>query len=124
MINPRRGYEEIDFEFGGNTEVYKSCSLQWQNSYYVFGGFYERRHVSIVNGNQLERKGTLDFDFSYGGCTVLPKDQSILLCFDWDETKLCRQSYDPLGSFIRIITSSFHHSQIRIASVDGENKFI
>ena len=53
---------------------------------YVFGGDYfgEKRQVSMVNGNRLERKGSLDFDFHYGGCTVL-NQLTIVLCFNYHE---------------------------------------
>ena len=69
-INLSGGYEQLDFDFGYGTDVEKSCSLQWQNQYYVFGGHNEKRQVSMVNGNRLERKATLDFNLNAGGCTA------------------------------------------------------
>ena len=119
-INPRGGYKQLDFEFGNKTEVWFSCSLQWQNNYYVFGGETERRQVSVVNGNRLERKGTLDFDFNGGGCTVL-NQLTVVLCFDWDAFKTCRQSKNPLGSFTKLPNSNYDHYPTRIASFDGKN---
>ena len=105
-----------------NTAVYYSCSLQWQNSYYVFGGLNERRQVSMVNGNQLERKATLDFDFVEGACTVL-NQITIVLCFPdtYDESKVCRQSNNPLGSFTKLPNSNYDHQWTRVASFDGKN---
>ena len=123
MINPLGGYDQLtNFEFGKGTEVQRSCSLQWQNQYYVFGGSNERGQVSIVNGYRLERKATLDFDFTWGGCTVL-NQTIIVLCFDMDEAKTCRQSNNPLGSFTTLPNSTYDHRFIRIASFDG-NKTI
>ena len=119
-INSRGGYEQLDFEFGNDTEVYASCSLQWQNDYYVFGGRSEERQVSMVNGNRLERKATLNFDFETGGCTVL-NQRTIVLCFDLDKSNLCRQSNNPLGSFTKLPNSKYDHVLIRIASFDGKN---
>ena len=132
-INPRGGYEpelenfknfityeQLGFEFDVDTEVYLSCSLQWQNHYYVFGGKSEKRQVSMVNGNRLERKATLDFDFERGGCTVL-NQITIVLCFSWNEYDVCRQSNNPLGSFTKLPNSNYDHWRTRIASFDGKN---
>ena len=122
LINPRGGYEQLDFEFGDGTEVYKSCSLQWQNYYYVFGGNSERRQVSMVNGNRLELKATLDFNYEAGGCTVL-NQITIVLCFsNYYETDVCRKSNNPLGSFTKLPNSNYKHEYIHIASFDGKKK--
>ena len=119
-IDPLGGYEVVNFEFGKDTEVFRSCSLQWQNQYYVFGGYNKKRQVSMVNGNRLEQKATLDFEFKEGTCSIL--NQNILvLCFDWDEAKMCRQSNNPLGSFKKLPSSNYDHRRIRIASFGGEN---
>ena len=77
----------------------------------------------MVSGNRLERKATLDFDFDYGGCTVL-NQKTIILCFDWDETKLCRKSNNPIGSFSKLPNSNYGHLWTRIASFDGKNKIV
>ena len=74
----------------------------------------------MVNGNRLERKATLDFDFKYGGCTVL-NQITIVLCFDLDEDDVCRQSNNPLGSFTKLPNSNYDHQGTRIASFDGKN---
>ena len=74
----------------------------------------------MVNGNRLERKATLDFDFVEGACTVL-NQITIVLCFDWIETKVCRQSNNPLGSFTKLPNSNYDHHGTRIASFDGKN---
>ena len=119
-INPRGGYDKLDFQFGKTTEVYKSCSLQWHNHYYIFGGYNERRQVSMVNGNRLQRKATLDFNFEDGACTVL-NQQTIILCFDFDETKVCRKSNNPLGTFTKLPNSNHEHHSTRTASIDGKD---
>ena len=119
-INPRVGYEQLDFQFDNNTEVYGSCSLQWHNHFYVFGGSNTPRQVSMVNGNRLERKATLAFHFREGACTIL--NQIIVLCFEMNETKFCRKSNNPRGSFIRLPNSNYDHKSTRIASFDGKNK--
>ena len=122
-IDPRGGYSLLNFEFGKETEVDLSCSIQWQNYLYVFGGFTKRRQVSMVNGSRLEQKATLDFNFHDGGCTVL-NQSAIVLCFDRFDTKVCHQSNNPLGSFTKLPKSNYHHRFTRIASFDGKNQFI
>ena len=124
-INLLGGYRKLDFEFGENTEVYFSCSLEWKNQHYVFGGSNDKqgRQISMVNHNRLERKGSLDFDFNIGGCSVL-NQQTILLCFDDSERDLCRQSNNPLGSFTKLPNSHYDHCHIRIAAFDGENTIL
>ena len=121
-INPRGGYQKVDFEFGKETEVFQSCSLQWQNRYYVFGGFHKQRQVSLVSGNRLERKGSLDFDFKFGGCTVL-NQITIVLCFSdvMGQFDVCRQSNNPLGSFNKLPNSNYEHFGTTIASFDGKS---
>ena len=123
MIDSHGGYEQLDFEFGDGTEAYGSCSLQWHNHFYVFGGDKESRQVSMVNGNKLERKATLDFNFHKGACTAL-NQITIVLCFDYYERKVCRQSNNPYGSFITLPNSNYQHYYIRIASFDGEKTLL
>ena len=124
LINTRDGYKdhkELDFEFGLNTEASYSCSLLWHNHYYVFGGKNEKRQVSMVRGNRLERKTTLDFNFNDGACTIFYQ-QIIVLCFDVDEGKVCRKSNNPLELFTKLPKSAkYHHRHTRIASFDGKN---
>ena len=120
-INTRGGYRNLslDFEFGNDAEVSSSCSLQWKNQVYVFGGYNHERQVSMVNGLRLERKGTLDFTFDSGGCTVL-NEQTIILCFEFKENKVCRQSNSPLGVYTKLPNSNLHHWVTRVASFDGK----
>ena len=120
-IIPGGGYKSIDFEFGKGTEIHYSCSVQWHNHHYVFGGYTNRRQVSMVNGKRLERKQTLDFNFWAAGCTVL-NQRTIVLCFaTTGESNLCRQSNNPLGSFTKLPNSNTYHHRARIASFDGKN---
>ena len=75
------GYKQLVFKFGQDTDAWYSCSLEWQNNHYVFGGGNDKRQVSMVNGNRLDRKGTLNIYFYRGACTVL-NQITIVLCFD------------------------------------------
>ena len=78
------------------------------------------QQVLMVNGNGLERKATLDFDFYYGGGTVLNK-VTIVLCFSYWETKVCRQSNSPFGNFTKLPNSNYEHKATKIASFDGKS---
>ena len=84
----------------------------------------QSRQVSIVNGNRLELKGTLDFDFGYSGCTVMNKT-TVVLCFGGlNEFDLCRQSNNPLGPFKNMPKSYHDHYGTRVASFDGKSKYL
>ena len=124
-INLHGGYQKLDSYYGNDTEVRKACSLQWYNHFYIFGGVEEKRQVSMVNGNRLERKGDLDFDFNDGRCTVL-NQRTIVLCFPLNDgtaggADVCRQSNLPLGSFTDLPNSNYKHRETSIASYDGKN---
>ena len=108
----------MNFNFAKDTEVSRSCSAQWKNVYYVFGGKKEKRQVSSVIGNRLERKATLKFEFSRGGCTAV-NEQTIVLCFHDAQPDICWQSNNPLGTFIKLPKSIDRHWGTRIASVNG-----
>ena len=119
-INTQGGYQKLNFDFDEKTEVYDSCSVQWYNHFYIFGGNNYNRQVSRVNGNRLERKGDLSFNFYSGGCTVL-NQQTVVLCFGTYNVAedVCRQSNNPIGPFTKLNKSNFAHHETRIASFDG-----
>ena len=119
-IVPSGGYKPINFTLDDGTEVSYSCSVQWHNHLYVFGGYVKIRQVSMVNGKRLERKKDLGFNFYDGGCAVL-NQRTIVLCFGGqDESNVCRQSNNPVGSFTKLPSSNHLHLNTRIASFDGE----
>ena len=103
-----------------DTQVSGSCSVKWKNQFYVFGGLDRKQQVSMVTGNRLQRKTTLEFYFQFGSCTVL-NQITIVLCFDKYGTKVCRQLNNPLGSYTKLPNSNFKHKYARIASFDGEH---
>ena len=37
-INYSGDYREASFRYGSNTEIYYSCSVEYKNEFYVFGG--------------------------------------------------------------------------------------
>ena len=122
LINIRGGFDHLDFEFGSQTEIFYSCSVQWKNQYYVFGGWHEKRQVSVLNGNRLERKATLGFNYDNGACAVI-SEKTVVLCSGY-VFWLCRKSENPLGSFTYLPKGNYNHFWTSIASIDGKNTSI
>ena len=59
------------FEYGNNTEVYKSCSLMGKNDMYIFGGDDHESQISKVDSCKVSRIGDLPFSQVYGGCVSI-----------------------------------------------------
>ena len=114
------GKEERNFFFvlGNGTEVYRSCSLTWQNRHFVFGGNNEKTQISMVDDCTLKLVGQLAFHHWSGGCANVD-NRLIYLCFNSDNSddyKKCRYSTSPLGEFEQISDSNHKHSYTRIAA--------
>ena len=73
--------------------------------------------VAKVDQCQLKMVSHLAFDFAYGTCVSTTDKESIYLCFDLNNDKLCRHSSTgPSGVFQKLKTSSFKHQATRIAT--------
>ena len=108
------------FSYDEKTEIYGSCSLTWQNNFYVFGGETNIRQISKVIDKKLTKIGSLDFDHRYGACSVMGMDE-LYLCFNYanrNESSLCRTSENPLGEFYEIVESNYEHRLIKTAASD------
>ena len=116
------GGTDFKFEFGTDTQVYRSCSINWKGDLYVFGGATEKRQVSLVEGCQLTRVGTLWFNLERGACTNV-NNEEIFLCFDYDNDKKCWKSSNPEGPFSSIADSLKNHKLTRIANDKGKLTF-
>ena len=99
-----------------------TCSVQWKNQFYFFGGWFNKRQVSMLSENRLERKTTLGFNYDNGACTVL-NGQTIVLCSGY-AFWLCHKSNNPLASFTSLPKGNFDHFWTEIASIDGKNRLI
>ena len=51
-INEREDY--IDFAYEPDTEAFGSCSIKFENRFYVFGGRDEPRQFVVVGGKQIQ----------------------------------------------------------------------
>ena len=112
------------FEYDYETEVYKSCSVIWQNENYVFGGENQKRQIAKIDGCRLRRIGELAFDLMAAGC-VNVNNQKILLCFNLDfdlssdDFDKCRSLPSPTGSYQDVQRSKYAHQLTKIASSDS-----
>ena len=112
------GGTDFNFDYGTETEVDLSCSITWKGSLYIFGGNFEKRQISIVDGCQLTRIGTLSFDLDGGACTNV-NNEELFLCFDNRNGNKCYKSTEPNGAFSSIADSLQFHKLTRIANDKG-----
>ena len=101
------------------SQIHFSCSVQWRNDFYIYGGNSKVRQISKVDKCQLKPVGSLEFDHYLGSCSNM-NNQQIYLCFDYYDNKRCRSTYNPLGNFTEISLSTFEHRYIRTAASESK----
>ena len=117
--------KDFNFEIDEKAEVYRSCSLTWENELYVFGGESKTTQISKVTSCRLEpvTGATLNFDHKEGDC-VSVAGKKVVLCFgksgNNEITKKCRWASSPTGTFSDVESSQYNHRWTRIATDDGE----
>ena len=113
-------------------EVFGSCTVNWKNQHYIFGGITEMRQISKIEDCKLKNIGKLAFYHRFGTCATVSNDV-IYLCFNhWPATgtsrattmNLCRTSQSPTGIFTDITKSLYEHPQAKIVNSDSESKLI
>ena len=109
-----------NFSLEAETESYYSCSVNFQNEMYMFGGIFIKDQISKLTNCSLSRVGSLDFDFNGGGCANF-NNQKIVLCFDYYEKKQCWTAETALGTFKRTSEAKYDHKLIRIAASQGKD---
>ena len=120
LINSSGRQEQLAcFSHEDNTEAYMSCSLLWNNEFYVYGGQEHRRRISKLNQYRLQLVGALKFDFYIGACTNMA-NRKLFLCFDLSDSKRCYWSTKPLGDFQSAQLAFYNHAATRISSSDCE----
>ena len=121
LVNSAGDQQELGcFEKAVKTDAYQSCSLTWNNKLFIFGGAYERKQISRLDGYKLNRIGSLFFDHQYGACSQM-NNKYIFLCFSSKDTTTCRRSTSPLESFVKIASSTYSHRGISVSA--SESKF-
>ena len=109
------------FEKEKKVEAYGSCFLKWNNKLHVFGGDYEKRQISRLDGYRLKRIGSLSFNHMDGTCTIM--NDTIFLCFNTDnhyDSRKCRKSNSPTGVFTEIPSSFYRHPWSTVSSSDSK----
>ena len=120
-----RSYRGVDIEhvqrrkcacshdIDGEAEVFRSCSLTWENELYVFGGNSKQTQISKVTSCRLEPIGQLKFNHHLGDCVNVAGNK-VILCFNnaSGDSKKWR--------FSEMKLSQYDHSWTRIATNDGE----
>ena len=116
-----RDDKDFDFSMGENTEVYESCSMNFKNQHFVFGGDSERKQISQIIGCSLTRVGTLSFDHNRGACTNVANNK-VYLCFGSGDYKKCRFATSPTGQYTEVQESTHEHRHTKIASSNSKSK--
>ena len=124
VLTNSAGREDKNFNFVIDelTEVIYSCSLTWENEFYVFGGGSKKTQISKVTSCRLSRIGQLAFEHKYGDC-VNVASKKVVLCFNVASSgdhKKCREASSPTGAFSEMTLSQYEHAETRIATNDGE----
>ena len=105
------------FTYEGGATVNTGCSLLWQNTYYMFGGYDNKYQIARLDDCQLTKIGDLSFSFYYGGCATV--DDKVYICFDYDYGKnVCHSSSSPTGIFNSLTNSTYNHDGTKIAAVE------
>ena len=120
LLNSEGELKELTcFERDDTVEALYSCSINWNNQLFIFGGGSSGRQISRLTGHKLERVGTLSFYQSNGGCSVM-NNKFIYLCFNhaYTDHKRCRRSTGPLEQFSQVALSTHDHSQARTSCSD------
>ena len=121
LLNSEGEKEELAcIDRDNTTDVYGSCSINWNNQLFIFGGSNDTRQISRLSGHKLERVGSLDSDHRFGTCSVMA-NKLIYLCFNLaEDSKRCRRSTGPLEKFSTVTLSNYSHSYIQTSSLDSK----
>ena len=97
--------------------MWRSCGVTHENIFFIYGGFPNERQVLQLIDCGLSSIGTLPFDYAWGACDS--SNGLILLCFDINDTKQCRQATTPLGPWSEMTPSTYDHRATQIATSPG-----
>ena len=106
------------------TEIFGSCTVNWKNQNYIFGGHRKRRQISKIEDCRVKFIKKLNFDLYFGACATV-SDKVIYLCFNGKlqvDFKLCRTSKSPIGTFTDITKSSHDHRDAKLVNSQTDSK--
>lgn len=97
------------FDLNGQN-VFKSCGVTHENNIFIYGGDKwsntERQVLQLINCT-LSLVGNITFGHNWGACDS--SNGLIVLCFDNEHTKQCRQATKPLGPWNDMTPSTYDH---------------
>ena len=124
LLNSEGEQKELAcFERDDKTEAVGSCSVNWNNQLFIFGGQTKTKQISRLTGHKLQRVGSLDVEHRFQACSVMA-NSFIYLCFNGansNDNKRCRRSAGPLNQFSEVALSSYTHMDIRTSSSDSKS---
>ena len=117
LIQPT-GELRVLFQYDKN-EVDGSCAVTHKNIQYIFGGKRNKRQVlQLAFECKLKSSNiVLGFNHENGGCSTT--NGVIVLCFDLNDPKSCRQTESPDKEWIELTKSQFEHRLTSIATSTG-----
>ena len=104
------------FDLNGQ-EVFESCGVTHENNHYIYGGDENKRQVLQLIDCSLSLIGTIPFNHEWGACDS--SNGIIVLCFDINNYKRCRQATTPLGEWRELTPSTYEHRITHIATSPG-----
>ena len=125
IIDGRGESKEIEFDYKSRTQANGACSIIWHGKMYLFGGYSNRRQISVVDGCKLKKKGILPFKMNVGVCAQRDNVE-IFICFQYakkkhgETWKTCLRSIGPLEPFSRLPSSTYNHRRTSIAVTSGK----
>ena len=120
LSTSQESYHQLNFTFTEATSTFASCSVIFNNQFFIYGGSNSdtKRQISHVTNCHLQRIGSLPFDLDYGTCTT--NQNYVIWCFDYDATKSCWKSTSPTSDWESVQQSNVDHRKIRISASQGE----
>ena len=110
---------EITFGFDFNDQkVQYACGVTHANNFFIYGGNENKQQILQVTNCSLSPIGTLPFNHTWAACDST--NGFIILCFDENDAKQCRQATTPLGEWSDMALSTYHHKYTQIAASPGK----
>ena len=98
--------------------MHKSCGVTHENNVYIYGGNPSKQQILQLVNCDLTSIGTIPFNHETGACDST--NGIIVLCFDRNDDKQCRQATSPLGPWSNMTPSIFSHLNTQIAMSPGD----
>ena len=111
-----KGELSTTFDFNGQ-EVSGSCGVTYHNTHFIYGGKVNKQQILQLKDCGLINVGLLEFNHHVGACAST--NEAIILCFDNNTKKRCRQASTLNGPWRDMTLSTYEHQQTSIATSPG-----